>query len=208
MDKDLRFVKSLKDRVVLSIGHSGADYDTALRSFEAGIQHVTHCFNAMTPFHHRDPGIVGAALTQPVSIELITDGVHVHPDLFPLVIQQKGIDHLICVTDAMRATYLKDGKYDLGDQSVMVTRNVARLPSGTIAGSVHRLDRAYRNILAHTTCSIADVAHMLSTSAAQLLKIDHVKGHIREGYDADLVIMDEMAVREVFISGVRQPMET
>ncbi|HHT20524.1 MAG TPA: N-acetylglucosamine-6-phosphate deacetylase [Tissierellia bacterium] len=205
MDPDYAFIRELKDRVVLSIGHSKADYQTALESFQAGIKHVTHCFNAMTGLHHREPGIVGAAMTQAVSVDMITDLVHVHPDLFQLFIDIKGRDKFIAITDAMRAAFLDEGEYDLGGQAVTVKGNKCLLSDGTIAGSVHRMDKALQNLLKYTDMSLAEVSQVLSASPAKLLGIDHKKGHLRVGYDADFVIMDQsLAVTDVYIQGGKE----
>lgn len=204
MDEEFALIRSLKEDVVLSIGHSSADYDTAAASFKAGISHVTHCFNAMTGLHHRSPGIVGAALVHPVSVDLITDLVHVHPDLFPLVIKQKGPEKFLAITDAMRAAFLEEGIYDLGGQSVTVKDNTCRLEDGTIAGSVHRMDLALKNLMEHTDNTLPEISQMLSTSAAKLLKIDHLKGHIQPGYDADLVVADGHEIKQVFVGGEEQ----
>lgn len=202
MDQDFAFIKQLKDKVVLSIGHSKADYKTAVASFQAGIKHVTHCFNAMTGLHHREPGIVGAALTQDVSLDMITDLVHVHPDLFQVFLDVKGRDKFIAITDAMRAAFLAEGEYDLGGQAVTVKDNACRLADGTIAGSVHRMDKALKNLVKYTDMNLAQASEVLSASAAKLLGIDHTTGHLRVGYDADLVIVDQaLEVADVYIRG-------
>lgn len=205
MDPDFTFIKELKDEVVLSIGHSKADYDTAVKSFKAGIKHVTHCFNAMTGLHHREPGIVGAAMTQPVSIDMITDLVHVHPDLFKLFIEIKGREGFIAITDAMRAAFLKEGEYDLGGQLVTVKDNACRLPDGTIAGSVHQMDRALQNLKKYTDLNLAEISELMSASPAKLLGIQDKKGVIQEGLDADFVILnDNLEVTDTYVRGVKQ----
>lgn len=202
MDPEYEFIKDLKDKVVLSIGHSKADYNTAVEAFQAGIKHVTHCFNAMTGLHHREPGIVGAALTQDVSLDMITDLVHVHPDLFQIFLDIKGVDKFIAITDAMRAAFLDEGEYDLGGQTVTVTGNTCLLPDGTIAGSVHRMDKALQNLIKYTDMTLAQASQVLSGSPAKLLGIHETKGHIKEGLDADFVIVDDdLAVTDVYIQG-------
>ncbi len=204
MDEGHRFIKEMKDQVVLSLGHSGATYEEASESFRSGIRHVTHCFNGLSGLHHRDPGAAGAALTQPVSIDMITDLIHVHPDLFSLVIRQKGADKFIAITDATRAAFCGDGTYDMGGRRMIVKDSVCRLEDGTLAGSTHRMDQAFKNIKDHTDCSLPELSQMLSTSAATLLGIDHQKGHIKEGYDADLVVLEDYKVTDVFVRGEKQ----
>ncbi|HHX04453.1 MAG TPA: N-acetylglucosamine-6-phosphate deacetylase [Tissierellia bacterium] len=204
MDPDHQFIKELSDQVVLSLGHSAATYEEAVESFRSGVRHVSHCFNAMSGMHHRRPGAVGAALNQPVSLDLITDLLHVHPDLFSLVIRQKGPEKTIAITDSMRAAFLEEGTYDLGGQKVVVKENTCRLPDGTLAGSVHRMDRALTHLIRHTNCSLPELSQIMSTSAAKLLGIDHFKGHINEGYDADMVIFDDQRVTDVYVGGKKQ----
>lgn len=204
MDPDHQFIKELSDQVVLSLGHSAATYEEAVESFRSGVRHVSHCFNAMSGMHHRRPGAVGAALNQPVSLDLITDLLHVHPDLFSLVIRQKGPEKTIAITDSMRAAFLEEGTYDLGGQKVVVKENACRLHDGTLAGSVHRMDRALTHLICHTNCSLPELSQIMSTSAAKLLGIDHFKGHINEGYDADMVIFDDQRVTDVYVGGKKQ----
>ncbi len=204
MDKDHHFIKAMRDLVVLSLGHSGATYEEAKESFESGIGHVTHCFNAMTGFHHREPGAAGAAMTLPVSMDIITDLVHIHPGLFSALIHLKGCEKLIAVTDSMRAAFLSEGEYDLGGQSVYVKDDVCRLEDGTLAGSVHRMDQALRNLIKYTDCTLPELSCILSTSAALLLGIDDHKGHIKPGYDADMVILENYMVKDVYVGGKRQ----
>lgn len=201
MDKDFQFIEQFKDEVVLSIGHSSADYATAVASFQAGVKHVTHCFNAMTGLHHRNPGIVGAAMTQSVSLDMITDLVHVHPDLFQVFLDLKGRDKFIAITDAMRAAFLAEGEYDLGGQLVTVKDNACRLADGTIAGSVHTMDKALQNLLKYTQLNLAEVSEVLSLSPAKLLGIDSRKGRLEVGLDADFVIIQDGQVQAVYIQG-------
>ncbi|GKT34647.1 N-acetylglucosamine-6-phosphate deacetylase like protein, partial [Aduncisulcus paluster] len=122
------------------MGHTGCDFETACSAYDAGVKHVTHCFNAMTGLHHRNPGAVGATFAKPFTAEIITDGVHVHPGFIETFINIKTPEKVILVTDAMRASFLEEGTYDLGGQEVSVKDNAPRLADGTLAGSVHQMD--------------------------------------------------------------------
>ena len=139
-----------KTNILVSMGHTAANYETAKAGIEAGVRHATHLFNAMTPLNHRDPGVVGAALADDrVSTELIADTFHISPDLFGLVAKVKG-DNLILITDCTRAGGLADGEYTLGGQPIFVKGIECRLADGTIAGSVLKLNNAVRNMREHT----------------------------------------------------------
>lgn len=205
MDENFSFIKEMKDKVILSIGHSGADYQTATSAFDAGARHITHCFNAMTGLHHREPGIVGAALTRDFTVEFITDKIHVHPDLFEPMMRVKKDDQSILITDAMRAAFLEEGEYDLGGQNVFVKDGACRLEDGTIAGSVHRMDQALRNMLDATDFGIERISRMLSYNPAKLLGIEQERGAIEAGLYADLVLLNEnFEVVEVYVEGQPQ----
>ncbi|HDI11393.1 MAG TPA: N-acetylglucosamine-6-phosphate deacetylase [Candidatus Acetothermia bacterium] len=176
---------------VPSLGHSDATYEQALAAIERGIGLFTHMFNAMREFHHRAPGAVGAALDSDVYVELICDGIHVHPAAVRLVARAKGVDRICLVTDAFSATGLPDGEYSLGGLPVFVRGGVARLPDGTLAGSTLTMDRAVKNFMEFTGCSLPEAVRCASLNPARLLGIDDRKGSLEVGKDADLVIFDE-----------------
>ena len=202
MDENFSFIREMKDKVILSIGHSGADYKTACSAFDAGASHITHCFNAMTGLHHREPGIVGAAMTKDFTVEFITDKIHIHPDLFEPVMKIKKDEQAILITDAMRAAFLDEGEYELGGQKVIVKDGACRLENGTIAGSVHRMDQALRNMLSSTDFGIEKISAMLSYNPAKLLGIEEERGEIKAGLYADLVLLNEdFDVMEVYVEG-------
>ncbi len=178
--------------VVLAIGHTNATYETAVDAIWHGVSHVTHTFNAMTPLSHRAPGVVGAALTSPVTAELIADTFHIHPGLFPLMAKAKG-ERLVLITDCTRAGGLADGTYDLGGQEIFVKGIECRLKDGTIAGSVLKLNDAVANMRAHTDLPIWQAVNMASRNAAASIGQTN-KGSLEAGKDADIVLFDE-AVR-------------
>jgi len=203
MDKDFKFIKEMKGAgLVLSMGHTGCDFETACSAYDAGVEHVTHCFNAMTGLHHRNPGAVGATFAKPFTAEIITDGVHVHPGFFETFIKIKSTEKVILVTDAMRASFLGDGKYDLGGQEVNVLNGAPRLSDGTIAGSVHRMDTALKNVKEHTQYEVYEIIKMLSLNPAKRIGLDHEMGSIEKGKLSNLVLLtDEFNVQSVFIKG-------
>jgi N-acetylglucosamine-6-phosphate deacetylase len=187
--------------VRISLGHTDATYAQARAAVQAGARSVTHAFNAMRPLHHREPGMVGAALDlDELTCEVICDGVHVDPVAVRLLVERKGAKGTMLVTDAIEATGLPDGEYRLGDRRVTVRDGRATLPGhDTIAGSTLTMDRALRNTIAFTGASIPDAAAMAATTPAQLLGIADRKGSIVEGLDADLVILEP---RELALAGV------
>ena len=191
-----------KTNILVSMGHTAANYETAKAGIEAGVRHATHLFNAMTPLNHRDPGVVGASLADDrVSTELIADTFHISPDLFGLVAKVKG-DNLILITDCTRAGGLEDGEYTLGGQPIFVKGIECRLADGTIAGSVLKLNNAVRNMREHTNLPLEQIVRMASINAARCIGLDKAKGSLEAGKDADIILADEnFAVSETIIAG-------
>nr|WP_117161219.1 N-acetylglucosamine-6-phosphate deacetylase [Paraliobacillus sp. X-1268] len=181
-----------ESNVIASIGHSDATLKEVDQAITAGLTHVTHLFNQMREFHHREVGVVGAALLREELItEIIADGIHVEPEAIKLAYQQKTADRLLLITDAMRAKCLKNGSYDLGGQQVTVIDGKATLADGTLAGSVLTMAQAFKNIITFTNCEIEDAIKMSSTTPAKELNVYNRKGSISTGKDADIVILDE-----------------
>ena len=177
--------------VLISMGHTAANFDQAQAAIEAGVRHVTHLFNAQTGLLHRDPGVVGAALLDSrVSTELIADTFHIHKGLFQLVANVKG-DKLVLITDCTRAGGLEDGEYTLGGQPIFVKGIECRLADGTIAGSVLKLNEAVRNVLANTDLPVNKVVNMASLTPATRIGLGDTKGSLEAGKDADIAIVDE-----------------
>lgn len=183
------FIRALGESgVIASIGHSAATYEQAVAS---GARHMTHLFNQMAPFHHRAPGVVGAALLDPrFRVELIADLVHSHPAAVELAYRQIGAERLILITDAMRAKGLAPGDYELGGQAVSVGPSGARLQSGRLAGSTLAMDQALRNMKQVAGCSLPELVRMGSLNAAEALGLER-KGRIAPGMDADFVLLSE-----------------
>jgi len=174
-----------------------------MKSINAGLSHVTHIFNAMRGLHHREPGVVGAALSSPeLSVELIADGIHVHPKVMEILIKLKGAEKTILITDAMRAAGKPDGKYDLGGQEVVVKNGQAKLKNGTIAGSVLTMNKAIRNLVETVGISLMKAIQMATISPAKCLGIEGKKGSLKPGKDADIVILNrELEVELTMVKG-------
>jgi N-acetylglucosamine-6-phosphate deacetylase len=203
LDGALQIVRLLAERgVVVSAGHSTATLAQATAGFEAGIRYGTHLFNAMPPLHHREPGLAGALLADKrATVGLIVDGEHVHPELVKLVWQMVGNGRLNLVTDAMAALGMSPGRYALGDFEVIVDETTARLPSGSLAGSVLSLDTAVRNLITFTGCTLADALPTVTSTPANLLGLPH-KGRIAPNCDADLVLLTpDLQVHTTFVGG-------
>lgn len=184
-------IKYLKENgTIVSVGHSYATFDETIKAIEAGVSHSTHTFNAMRGFTHREPGVVGAVLTSDkVTCEVIFDKIHVHPESVRLLLKAKGLNKVVCITDAMCATGLPDGDYKLGELDVFVKDNQARLKSnGALAGSVLTMDKAFKNIL-DLGYSIFDAVKLTSTNVAKEFSLD--SGVIEEGKRANLTVLDE-----------------
>ncbi len=186
---------------VLSIGHTNADFNTAVRSFKAGITHATHLFNAMTPITHREPGASGASLfSENVSCELICDTFHVHPALFPAVHKIKGCK-LNLITDSLRCAGLPDGNYESGGLSVSKKGIECRLSDGTIAGSVLKLNEAVRN-LNKAGIPLYEAVNCASLYPAMTLGVDGIRGQIKKGLLADFSLCDgQLNVNSVYKRG-------
>ena len=193
-----------QNKIIISLGHSGATYEETLEALKKGASHITHLFNAMRPFHHRHPGLVGAALDTNVNCELIADNVHVHPAMQRLVYKAKSFETLILITDSIRACLQGDGYSELGGQKVFVRDQVATLANGTIAGSVLTMNRAIANFLANTKAPLIEVIAMATLNPAKALSLEQLIGSIALGKQADLVIFDKnINIKNTFVSGVK-----
>ncbi|MBQ5764715.1 MAG: N-acetylglucosamine-6-phosphate deacetylase [Clostridia bacterium] len=192
MDKDHQCIKKLaaQSNVLISMGHTGANYEQAVSAVKDGVGHTTHLFNAMTPLAHRDPGVVGAALATDVSVELICDTFHIHPGVFSIIAKQKP-GKLCLITDCTRAGGMPDGEYDLGGQPIFLKGIECRLADGTIAGSVLKLNNAVKNVLDHTALPVNEVFKMATLNPANAIHQGDRIGSLEKGKDADIIITDE-----------------
>ncbi len=181
-----------KNGVVLSIGHSSATYQQVLSAIDNGAAHVTHMFNAMKPFHHREPGVVLAALLHnELKLELIADGIHVHPAVMKLIYRIKGEGGIVLITDAIRASGMPDGKYSFMDQEIIVKGKRAFLANGTLAGSTLTMEEAVKTMVQMVEVPLTDAVRMASLNGAKVLGLEHLKGILAVGKDADLVVMNK-----------------
>jgi N-acetylglucosamine-6-phosphate deacetylase len=188
---------------LISLGHSGADFETAIAAIEAGASHATHLFNRITPIAHRAPGLAGAVLArEEVTPELICDGYHVHPAVCAMAIAAKGSRNVMAITDGTGGSGQPTGSMaTLGGRAIHVRDQAAFLDDGTLAGSTLTMDRAFRTIVTSFRRSLVDAAWMCSTTPARQLGLTEC-GRIEEGAAADLVVLDrDLRVVRTFIDG-------
>lgn len=194
----------VENGVAASLGHSEADYDTALEAIEAGATRATHLYNAMSGVHHRKPGLAAACLTEPgIQAELICDGVHVNPKMARLAWKAKGRDGLTLITDATAAQGIGDGIYTLGDFQIRVRGPLCTLMDGeTIAGSVLTMNRAVANSLDFTGMDLVDAAWTASLQPARACGVADRKGTLEAGKDADIAVLEpDFSVRHTIRGG-------
>ena len=187
------FIRYLKNEgIAVAAGHSNATFDEAKKGIDAGVSIATHLYNGMRAFSHREPGIIGAVLTdERVACEMICDGIHLNPGAMDLAVKAKGKDGIILMSDAMMATGLKEGKYELGGQAVYVKDGAARLKEGNLAGSTLTLNKSVYNMVNMVGVKLEDAIRMATLNPAKAIGVDNEKGSIEVGKDADLIIFDE-----------------
>eukprot|EP01133_Synstelium_polycarpum_P020722 gene20722-24887_t len=195
----LDLVRALADAGVrVQIGHTLGSYEDGVAALEHGAMGFTHLFNAMSGLHHREPGMVGAALAHAEYAELIPDLLHVHPGAIKVAL--RAIPRLYCVTDSTAATGMPDGEYMLGRHAVQKCMGGVRLPDGTLAGSTLTLDQALRNLVG-LGLDLADASKRVSTNAADYLGLEE-RGRLAPGTYADLVVLDrDLKLKAVYIEG-------
>ena len=201
----LEFIRSAQeDGITVSLGHTTADYDTACAAYEAGARQATHLFNAMPPFTHRAPGVVGAAFDHPqVKVELISDGVHIHPSVVRAVFQLFGAGRVILISDSLRATGMPDGRYPFGGQEIEVHGNRATMADdpNTLAGSVSDLMACMRSAVSFGI-PLHDAVWAAAVNPAQVLGIFDRLGSLDVGKTANLAILDrDLNLKDVFFRG-------
>lgn len=177
--------------IMPAIGHTMATYDQACHAINIGATQATHTFNAMSAMHHRAPGAVGAVLTHDaITCEIIADMVHVHPAIVTLAMRAKGFDKIVLITDAEAGAGMEPGTYTIGDHTLQVTSSGVYLKDGTLAGSVLTMNKALYNCVHVLGISLADAWPMTSFNAAKQIGLDHTKGKLAVGYDADIAVLN------------------
>jgi N-acetylglucosamine-6-phosphate deacetylase len=192
-----------KRGVLVSLGHSNAVSADAKAGIAAGARSATHTFNAMRSLNHRDPGILGVVLTdERIFADIVADGVHVAPEIVKLFLAAKGNDRAILITDALSATGMPDGKYKLGVFDIEVKGNLCT-NGGTIAGSVLTMDAAVRNVMSFADWDLANSVRLATENPARALGMEHKKGSLAAGCDADIVVLSrEGKVIKTIVGGV------
>ncbi len=195
--------EALAAGVRVSVGHTDATYEVSRDAFAAGASHVTHAFNAMRPFHHREPGPLGAALeADGVTVEVIADGVHLHPATVRTLVRAFGAGRIALITDGVTPAGLSDGAFRIGDVEARLKDGEMRLPDGTIAGSVATMADVVRNVVRWNIADLATAVTMASATPARALGLGERKGRLAPGYDADLVALTEdLSVAATWVAG-------
>lgn len=195
------FIEEFRSEVIISLGHTNADYDCSMQAIKLGAHHITHLYNAMTPLSHRDPGLPGAAGDCPdCMVELICDGIHIHPAMVRNTFHLFGPERIILISDSMRAAGMSDGTYELGGQTVYMKNRRAILADGTIAGSASNLFDCVRMAIS-MGISEADALLAATRNPAVSLGIFDTAGSVTPGKRADLVITDmDLKIRRVISS--------
>lgn len=191
VDGAMEFIDACKDEVVISVAHTTADYDTAKKAFDKGAKQVTHLYNAMPPYTHRAPGVVGAACDSDCKVEMICDGIHLHPSVIRTSFKMFGDDRIILISDSMAATGMTDGEYALGGQKVIVKGNLATLENGTIAGSATNLMNCLRYAVKTAGIPLASAVKCATKNPASAIGVFDRYGSIEADKYADMVILNQ-----------------
>lgn len=189
--------------VKVALGHSDASFDEAVAAVDAGANIFVHTFNGMSGLHHREPGMVGAAMATDAISELICDGHHVDPNAAGILMNTKGRDKIALITDCMSAGGMADGDYKLGEFPVRVENGTARLKDGgSLAGSILKLKDGVKNVVDWEIADIFEAIQMASLVPAKSVGIDNICGKLHEGYDADFIVLDyDMNLKATYLNG-------
>ena len=202
----IEFVReAVKDGITVSVGHTVATYDIAKEAFAAGASHATHLYNGMPPFHHREPGVIGAAFDSPhAKAELICDGIHIHESAVRATFRLFGPERMILISDSLRATGVPDGIYPFGGQEIEVHGNRATIAGHpeTLAGSVTSLMGCVRKAV-EFGIPLADAVRAASYNPAQAVKIDGRAGSLEIGKEASIVLLnkEDLSIRTIIFKG-------
>lgn len=189
----LSVVPALIDQGVVPVmGHSDASYELAARAASLGVRHVTHMFNALNPFHHRAPGVIGAVLALPdITAQLIADGHHVHEGAMRTLLNAVGYGRVCLISDAAPFAGLPDGTYPWQEYTLVVGEGMCRLPNGTLAGAHALMDTGFRNLMTRAGLTPSQASVCASAVPARELGLSNRKGVLLAGFDADIAVLDE-----------------
>jgi len=197
------FITEAAKECTVSLAHSSASYEIASKAFTTGASHVTHLFNGMNPFNHREPGIIGAAFDSGAYVELISDGIHIHPSVVRAVFKLFGDDRVCLISDSMRACGLSDGKYDLGGQTVTVNGKTAVIDNGSLAGSVTSLTDCMRQAVEFGV-PFSSALKAVTITPAKSAGIDKEAGSLSIGKRADILVMDKkLQIKHIIFNGTK-----
>lgn len=197
----LDFVEEVSRKTKISLAHTASDYDTAMLAFELGATHVTHLYNAMPPCTHRAPGVIGAAADSDCRVEIICDGVHIHPSVVRATMKMFGYDRVVLISDSMMATGMKDGDYSLGGQPVRVKGNLATLEDGTIAGSATNLYDCMKKAVSFGIPLEKALQMATKNPAIEIGEYDRM-GSICVGKLANFILADKnFDIQQVYVKG-------
>lgn len=195
------FIKKASKLCTVSIGHTNAKYEDAVKAIESGATHTIHLFNAMPGYTHREPGVIGAIMDSECTAELICDGIHIHPAVIRNTFKTLGDDRVVLISDSMKACGMEDGMYDLGGQDVIVKGNLATLKDGTIAGSATNVMQCMRNVVKFGIL-LENAVKAATINPAKVIGVDDICGSIKEGKNADIVILEEnLDISKIIIKG-------
>ncbi len=202
LDSAMEFIDGVKDKVTVSLGHTSADYEVAKKAIQNGAGLLTHMFNGMPPFSHREPGVIGAAFdSENCMVELITDGIHISPPVVRAAFKMFGDERIVLVSDNMMATGMPNGTYELGGQAVNVNGKLATLEGGTIAGSATNLMDCVRTAVSFNI-PLESAIRCATANPAKVLKISDEMGSLSTGKYANIVLLDkDLNVVQVIIKG-------
>jgi N-acetylglucosamine-6-phosphate deacetylase len=192
--------------VICSAGHSQASWEEMEAAILAGLSHVTHTFNGMAPLNHRDPGILGMALVDDrLTVEIIADGIHIHPAALKLLLRCKPADRVVVISDSIGAAGLPDGEYHFEGLEITVAKRSARLHDGTLAGSITTLDKELVNLVDLVDLPLREALQMTSLNPAAEIGVQKRKGSLAAGMDADLICLDSktLALQWTMVRGRR-----
>lgn len=199
----MEFIDEVKDKVTVSIAHTTADYETAKKAIEHGARHVTHLYNAMPPLHHRNPGVIGAACENDnVYVELICDGIHIHPATVRATFKMFGDDRIVMISDSLEASGMPDGDYQIGGLKAHLKGKWITLDDGTIAGSATNLMGCVRTAVKEMGIPLESAVKCAAVNSAKAIGVYDKYGSITPGKAANIVLLDkELNVKAVYING-------